>query len=1006
MNFNKKILMTVLVSCGVALTAFAVENSLVSGSDEARLNEELQNQKRRITGVVTDSDNAPVVGAIVLERGTANAVTSDVNGNYAIEVAPGAVIEASLLGYERTAITVGQQTTINITLVEDISRIEEVVVVGYGSLARKEVTSAISQVSSKDFLQIGGNNALMQIQGKIAGVNISNTASADPNSGASIQIRGVASRAGRLGPLIVIDGIPGGELGNVHYSDVESITILKDGAASAIYGTRGSNGVVLVTTKKGTTDGVARVSYSGYAYLQIPKQDLEQLSAEEYVARGFTDQGGRTDWWKEVSRQSVSHSHSIQLSGGNARTSYRISLDYENNQGVDLRANRDEYGARIFVSHQALNGLMDFQVSVAPRIVHQNNSDNNAFNLARTVDPTWPVMDPTDPTGQKYQFVTGVESSNPVENLMLQINGRDRRMLDWNATAKLNLLPLISETSTRHSLNTSVTVAQQYNDTFRFEWTPSTYTGQIRDGRKGDARRQYNVDKRNSIEWLVNYMYDDGDHSIRFMGGYSHQYSNSQSLSARNRDFASDLVTYNNLGSGAYDKVSGRSDMGSSQSDSRLIGFFGRVNYSWRDKYMFTASIRREGSSQFGINNKWGNFPAVSAGWRISEESFMENASWIDELKLRADYGITGNEPNRNYLTLPTMGSYGSVIYNGTSYVGWSMNKNVNPDLKWELGKNFNLGLDFTLFNNRLSGTFNYYSRRQVDLLGEYNVAVPPNVQTSTWANVGTMANSGIEIELNIEAVRTRDFSYNMSLTGATNNNKFVSFSNELYQGQDFYWLDNFAAPGTPGPVQRIEEGERIGNFVTFEYAGVDEDGEWLVYDKNGEKVSIYGRPDDDKRVVGNGLPKFTASWGNTFNYKKWDLSLYFRGNFGFQTYNSSEFYNGLQDLTGQNYLKIAFTKNAHIKGANVHNSYFVLNGDFVKLDVATLGYTANVDSRFFKGDMRFYFTARNLLTFKNKRLLDPDLYNLNGMQPGILQGKKGYYPASRQFMLGVMFNF
>jgi hypothetical protein len=246
-----------------------------------------------------------------------------------------------------------------------------------------------------------------------------------------------------------------------------------------------------------------------------------------------------------------------------------------------------------------------------------------------------------------------------------------------------------------------------------------------------------------------------------------------------------------------------------------------------------------------------------------------------------------------------------------------------------------------------------------------------------------------------------------MTLTGATNNNKFVSFSNELWHGQKFYWQDGFSAPGTPGPVQRIEEGERIGNFVTYEYAGVDENGGWLVYTKNGDKVPIGKAHEiDDKKVVGNGLPKFTASWGNTFAYKKWDLSHYFRGNFGFQTYNSSEFYNGLQNLTGQNYLKIAFTTNAHIKGNNVHNSYFVLNGDFVKLDVATLGYTTDVDSRFFKGNMRFYFTARNVLTFKNKRLLDPDLYNLNGMQPGILQGKKNYYPASRTFMLGVMFNF
>lgn len=1002
MNLKKLILLVISVIFSLTLSAGEnqLQNPVPSDSDIQ------QNQRTRITGKVVDSAGAPLIGAYVLEKGTSNGIPADTDGSFSLDVNSGATLTVSFVGYANRDVVVGTQTSFNIVLTEDIQRLDDVVVVGYGSIARRELTSAVSQVSSRDFLAVG-NNPLQAIQGKISGVSIGNTGIGDPNSQTSIQIRGVSSRSAGLGPLIVIDGVPGGNLENLNYEDVESITVLKDGAASAIYGTRGSNGVVLVTSKKGTTDGVTRTTYSGYVSFAQPIRELEVLSAEEYRAANRQDVGGNTDWFNEVSQLGIAQHHSIQVAGGNSRTNYTASANYAGSRGTDLRGTRSEVGARLAVNHTAANGLLDFSFTVSPRIIKQNNADRNVFQMALTANPTESVFNP-DGT---YMKLTGQGMSNPVENMKLQQAGGDRKYLDWNGTVKLNLLPLLSN-STRHFLNTNVTVAQQIRDNFSFNFTPSIHNGQKDARRTGSASRRYDVNRQESLEWLVNYGYEDGVNSLRLMGGYSYQQFVDESLNASNQNFASDALMYNNLGSGTYAAENGRTELGSSKEDSKLIGFFGRVNYSLKGKYMLTASLRREGSSKFGANHKWGNFPAVSAGWMISEENFMQGVSWIDELKIRADYGVTGNQDFSNYNSLATMSSPNNsvIVIGGESITPWGPNKNVNPDLRWEKGKNFNLGLDFVLLRGRIAGSFNYFNRRQSDLLGNYKVSVPPNVVGETFANVGTMGNSGVEIELSLEAVRTQNFNYNITFVGSTMNNKFISFSNDVFSGQKFYWQTAYGSPGNPGPMQRIEEGERVGNFVTFEYAGLDDGGGWLIYNRNGDKIPIAQGTDADKKVMGNGLPKFQASLSNNFRYKNWDLSLFFRGNFGHQIYDTHELYYGLPSLSGQNVLSIAYTKNKNITGNNIHNSYFIKNGSFVKLDVATLGWTKEFDGKMFKGSIRIYFTGRNLFTIKGYDL-DADSYSVNGLEPGVPATGTGnpgkmYYPASRQYLLGVRFNF
>ena len=966
--------------------------------------------ERTIKGTVKDATGTPIIGANVVIKGSSVGSITDVDGRFNIiaNLADNDIIEVSFIGYKSQTIPVKSKKEFDIVLKEDSEVMDEVVVVGYGTISKKELTSAVSHISSNDMLKIGNGNPAMQIQGKVPGVMIDNTASSDPNGDVNIQVRGVGSRTAGLGPLIVIDGIPGGSLENVNENDVESIDVLKDGAASAIYGTRGSNGVIVVTTKKGSRDGSFHASYSGFVNISTPMTELEVLDANGFKQHNRGDDyGANTDWFKEITKVGVSHSHTLQVSGGNAQNSYRGTVDVKNSEGVDLRSDKHEVGARLSFNHTSPNKLYDIMLNVAPRTIKYNDSDYDVFWTALTVNPTIPVMDPNDPT--KYYRLTGWDTYNPVETLKLEQKGGERKILNWDGTFKLNLLPLLGN-SKYHMLNTQITVAQQIIDNDSHFYRPSTSTRAAQKGYQGEASRAYDKHTQESLEWLGNYMFDKDIHHLKVMAGYSYQYFVNSGLNAENKDFASDLLSYNNLGAGSYNSGAiGRLGMGSYKDDSKLIAFFGRVSYNLADKYFATASLRYEGSSKFGANNKWGAFPAVSFGWRISDEKFMKGIKWIDELKIRGDFGVTGNQDFDSYQSLSTMGSYDLNYYKGNYIRGWSFNSNPNADIKWEKGKNWNVGIDFAVLKNRISGSLNYYSRKQTDLLGTYDVALPPNGAPKTFVNVGTMKNSGFEIDLNIAAVRSKDFDYSIGLVGSTSNNRFSSFSNQTHKGQKFYWLGSFPIyPGDPGPVQRIEEGERIGNFYTFEYAGVNEEGQWLIYNKDGEKITIDKGTDEDKRVVGNGLPKFTMSMSHSLRYKNVDLSLFFRGNFGFDIYDSHTMYYGLKSAApNTNVLETAYNHNNHVEtGKNVHSSYFVHKGDYLKLDVATLGYNLKMDSKWVN-QVRLYFTARNLFTIGGyKHGLDMDAYAVNGMEPGVPTNKTSYYPSSRQYLLGVQVDF
>ncbi|RFZ84145.1 SusC/RagA family TonB-linked outer membrane protein [Mucilaginibacter terrenus] len=971
-------------------------------------------QNRTITGKVTDAaDGSPMPGVSIVVTGSSIGTTSDVNGAYSLNVPPTAKsLTFTFIGYATREVPLTESATLSVGLSQSSNTLNEVVVVsvGYGTLDKREVSSAITHVSGRDLLPVSANNPLMSLQGKVAGLNITNTSSGDPNSSPSIQLRGVSSRNAGLSPLYVVNGIPGGNIDNINQNDIESIDVLKGGAASAIYGTRGSNGVIIITTKKGTSQ--SRMFYDGYASFDYVTNRLENLSPEEFLQNRVQnkqgqDYGARTNWLGAVTNSpAFSQKHTMQLSGGSAKTNYFASADYRNADGIDLRARKKEYGARINISHTTDDNIFVGTLSIAPRYMNTSNSDQGNFNNALTLNPTYPIFDETG----AYNYInTGFFSNNPVENGKLIKSDAEIKEIDVNASLKANILK---------NLSTTVTISEISRSGRNMNFRPSTLSSIVHANRTTQtnfaSQEQQENDQKN-LEWIGNYSLDVNRNHFKLLGGYSYSLYNYKQFYAQNYDFPFDIYQWNNLGSGLYNGGAagqGQSAVGSTQNGSTLIAFFGRLNYDFDNKYILTGSLRHEGSSKFGANNKWGNFPAVSAAWRVSEEDFIKtSAPWISDLKVRADYGVTGNQDFGNYLSLLLYGGAGYFPFNGVQYQVYGPSSNVNPDLSWERSINFNAGVDFSLFDSRISGSIDYYVRKNKDLLGYYNVPLPPNPQSQTFTNVGTMKNTGIEVTLSAAVIKHRDFSYNISTAFSYNRNKFISFSNTLYKGATFQDVAGLSAPGSPGEIQRIEEGHSIGEFYTLKSAGVDDSGALLVYRKDGSIVPANQASRDDRQYVGNGLPKFIGSLSNNFRYKRFDLNIFLRGAFGYKVFNTPAFYLGTPSTQADaNVLKSAYDSNSKyskLKNSattSIASDYFLESGSFVKIDNVAMGYTQPLNTKYLKS-VRFYAAGRNLHTFTSYTGGDPDLINSNGLTPGV-NTSLNYYPSTLQLILGLQATF
>ena len=970
-----------------------------------------------ITGEIVDETGAPVPGVSILFKGSKSGATADSNGVFKIRVPEGVVtLIFSHVGYVSREVDITGTKEVKVVLAIAATALTDVTVVnvGYGTLNKNEVSSAITHLGPKDLLTGSNNSVLMAINGKVASLTVDNTATADPNSTPTLQLRGVSSRNAGLTPLVVVDGIAGANIDNINQNDILSIDVLKSGAASAIYGTRGSNGVILITTKRGTTQE-PRTLYDVFASTDHMIEAPELLSGKQYLADNVgPNAGGNTNWLKALTRNTFSYKHTLQVAGGSSKTNYLVSADYGNAQGVDLRSTKEQYGANVNLHHATESNLFVFDFKVAPRYAKTNTANYGEFNQALVLNPTQPIY---DSTGRHYAFVPngGIGLFNPVEDAKEVLAQQEIKELDISGSVQLNIL---------RNLNTRVTLSETSNSRKTLGFTPSTVTTVLPanggNGLNNASQQQEDWDTKN-LEWTGNYSLNIRKHSFRLLGGYSYVMDNYQEFNASNEGFPFDAYTWNNLGAGTYD-LTGVTPVGSNQYGDRLIAFFGRLNYDYDKKYFLMASMRREGSSRFGSGKQWGNFPGVSAAWLISNEKFMEaQSSWVNELKLRADYGVTGNQNFADYQALETYTSYDYTLYNGQVYYGLGPSTNANPLLQWETSKSFNLGADFDLFNKRLSGSLNYYSTVSKNLLGSYNVPIPPNLQGSTYLNVGSMKNSGVEVQATVAIVRAKNFSYDISLTGAFLSNKLVSLSNQVYNGGTFIDGAGFAAPGSPGPVQRLLQGQRVGEFYTLHATGVSSSGQLLVYSPTQKAIVTADQASTaDRQQEGNGLAKYTASMNHVFTYKNWDLNIFLRGVFGYKLFNMWAFYLGQPGRAGAGFNLLAsaygggkYAKITDPKTAYVLSDYFLEPGGYTKIDNASLGYTKQLKLKYIRS-IRVYATGRNLGTFTKFKGGDPALISQTGLWPGVSNINNinnnspglSYYPATRELLFGVKVNF
>ena len=950
-----------------------------------------------ISGHVKDDAGEDIIGASVMVKGTQNGTVTDLAGKFQLKCNAGATLVISYVGYNPQEVKAADK--MEVTLKEDVAQLNEVVVVGYGSLAKKEISSSVVQVSKDQFNQGAASDPMALIAGKVTGLNVASTADANPNALTNIQVRGAGSLTAGNGPLIVIDGIAGGDLRNISIQDVESITVLKDAGSAAIYGTRGANGVILVTTKKGSgTPGVTNVTYDSYIALNIAKPKPDILTTEEFRrSRRGQDYGADTDWWDEITRPvSYSLNQYLSIDSSTKNGYFGLSVNYKKANGLDIVSGRQEYGARFVGEQRVLDNRVQFNASLSARKVHEDWGNDGLFDTALTMNPTIPVK---NPDGSYYQPNSPTDIHNPVNDLRENVSEGDRIYVLGNGDVKLNILQLA-----QHSLSTSLSYALQYNDLKSNFYTPSTSSESFWKGYAGRANVNYQKWWTNRLEWLVNYTLTMDKHQLKAVLGYSWERSKWEQSGNENMGFVYDSMGWYGIGNGTY-LSEGKANLWGGSSESTLIGFFGRLNYNYNDILYASASMRREGSTKFGVNKKWGSFPSASLAWEIANTPFAEGIKpTFQSLKPRISYGVTGRSDFDAYRSLSTYSGYGVYLIDNEWIKGYAPSLNANPDLAWEKSTAFNVGVDFVAFDSRLRGSVEYFDRRSQDLLYNYTAPQPPFIYNTILVNVGTTKNTGIEASLEYDVLSKTAFKWTTGVNWSMGETKLTKLSSDVYQ---MAYLDLYqkTGPGSSEYFFRIKEGGKIGQFYGYEHAGVDKNGMLMVYDNEGKAQPAAQADPSWKRNIGNGAPKHFLSWSNSFKYKNWDLSMLFRSALGFQIFNMRKYGMGLQGAGTDNVLRTAYTEYSDIKSSgSVVSSYFLENGSYFKLDNVTLGYNFTPKNRQLIESLRVYLTAKNLFTITGYDGNDPSIVTSTGITPGI--DTNSAYPQATQVSLGVTLRF
>lgn len=981
-------------------------------------------QDINVQGRVTSaSDGGPLPGVAVVVSGTTRGSVTDGNGNYSIECPSDATLLFSFIGYEAEEIMVNGQNQIDVVMLESLEMLQDVVVIGYGTMKRKDVTSSITTVSAEDLNQGVYTDPAQLLQGKVPGLVISDTS--DPNGSASISLRGASSlrKDAAMEPYYVIDGIPGVSLALIAPQDIESIDVLRDASATAIYGSKAANGVIIITTKKGSKDGKTNVNYNGYVAFDKALNTLDMMSADEllsYAKANNVDLSSfydvehpyDTDWQDEVLHIGVSNSHSVSINGGNDHTQYSASVNYINKEGALLGSKMDRLNARAFLKTTTLKEHLDLSFNVNASITNRRHgaTGGNGQSVIDAACYYLPLVPVKNEDGSWYNNTTISQNYNPLSMVYEDVYKTREKRLQGSGATTLHIIENL-DWNANFSYQTQQWIWNNYNSSKT--QLPSVAT------RNGQAERITSEDNLKSFETYANYKFDFDDESHKFdlMAGYSwEQEDNSDGFGLKVYNFYNDNTSYYNLG--LANNIDINDGIISYQlSTLRMISFYGRLNYSYNSKYLLQATIRRDGSSAFGKNNRWGTFPAFSAAWRAIEEDFLQSQNVLSDLKFRIGYGVSGNSLGFGaYEAIETYGAIDWFTYedpetgNSSQYRTISATKNANPDLKWERTSMLNVGVDFGFLNNRLTGTVEFYNKKTSDLI--YTYAVSTNRYPYGWmtANVGDISNKGFELTLTAVPVEAGDWRWSTTLNLSHNKNVVESLSNDTYS-VDFIDVANPDVSGYTNKmaVQRIKEGGPIGQFYLWEWAGYDDEGKSLFndYDEDGNLIGTTDSPDDtDRSEHGCAQPKVTFGWNNSITYKKLTLDAFFRGTAGNKIYNATRnYYNNVTLMqSGKNMLsEVATMQRATDTRAQAPSDRYLENGSYLRLATLTLSYNHGNIGEWLQ-NLKVYATCNNVFTITKYEGLDPEVY-LGGLEPGV-DWRNSHYPRTRSFILGIDVTF
>lgn len=963
-----------------------------------------------ITGIVTDAENdEPLPFASVIVPNTTIGTQTDFDGRYTLELPIGATqLQAGYVGYTSLILEIEGQSVLNFSL-EEGEALDEIIVIGYGTQKKSDKTGAVTFVTAEELNKGRLSDPIQSLQGKAAGVLVSKKGG-DPNAGFSVVIRGAAGLTSGSGPLYVVDGVPGVDPTTLNPDDIESFNVLKDASSTAIYGSRGANGVIIITTKgsqlRDKDYESSDLEYNAFISLDNVANKLDFLSSSqirdfaESTGSTFIDNGADVDWQDEIYRTGITNAHTIAFSGSDNNSAYRASLSANQIEGVLKGSDKNRYIGRLNLSQKALNDRLTLSGRLSATIEHNDYvnygggiNPNNVIYQAYRRNPTDPVL---DENGEFFETDKSFQYFNPVAIIDQFQNERDAKRLLGNFRADLDIIP---------GLIGSINLAYLRDDSESFYFEPSFAAANATEGL---GRRSYENREQQLIESTLNYSRTLQEvHSINLIGGHSYQIDNFDGFSAEGKEAKSDYVTSHNL------EALLTLDPGSISSyknQALLASFFGRAVYDFDKKYFLTATLRRDGSSKFGKNNEWGWFPSASVGWNLMRESFLQDIGVLSQLKLRAGYGITGNQDVPIGIDAVLFGPSGTAIDPESGEVVIAFNNsgdiNPNPDLKWEENAEANIGLDFGIYDNRISGSLEFYDKNTTDLIYRYELPVPPNRNRYIYANAGEIKNRGLEATIQAFIFNKKAFDWKTIVTFATNNQETVSLSNDLYDLDEIkgLFVSGRGLVGGENWTQLIAPGFEIGTFYMPEYAGLSEDGKFLFWTEAG---GVTRFPEfAERRVVGSAQPDFTLGWSNYFELGKgFDASFALRSVVGFQVMNMTRMvFSNPSDLPTLNVLESALEEyDRGLTSSPTVSSYYLEDGTFLKLDNASLGYTvSNLRNTFIKG-LRIYLTGSNLLTLTNYTGIDPEL-SYGGIEFGLDQ--YDVYPKTRSFTLGLNAKF